>query len=88
MILLKIIIICWTYICFFLFDDESFGVAILEASACAKPVIVSRVGGLPEVVEDNVTGFIVPSKNEKTAADAIENLILNEDFRIIWDQKD
>jgi len=33
-------------------DSESFGVAIIEASACGFPVIVSDVGGLPEVVKD------------------------------------
>jgi len=44
-------------------NSESFGVAIIEASACAKPVVVSNVGGLPEVVEDGVSGFVVESRN-------------------------
>lgn len=39
--------------------EESFGVAILEASACELPVIVSDRGGLPEVVKDQETGFVV-----------------------------
>ena len=43
--------------------SESFGVAVLESSACGKPVIVSNVGGLPEVVDNAKTGFIVESKN-------------------------
>ena len=38
-------------------QSESFSVATLEACACEKPVVVSNVGGLPEIVEDNVTGF-------------------------------
>jgi N-acetyl-alpha-D-glucosaminyl L-malate synthase BshA len=37
---------------------ESFGLAALEAMACDVPVIASRVGGLPEVVDDGVTGFL------------------------------
>lgn len=43
--------------------SESFGVAVLEASACAVPVIVSDVGGLTEVVVDGVTGFVAPDGN-------------------------
>jgi len=62
-------------------SGESFGVSVIEASACERPVIVSNVGGLPEVVEDNVTGIIVESKNYKKLANAIEQLILNPDLR-------
>jgi N-acetyl-alpha-D-glucosaminyl L-malate synthase BshA len=38
--------------------QESFGMAALEAMACEVPVVASRVGGLPEVVEDGVCGFL------------------------------
>lgn len=38
--------------------QESFGLAALEAMACEVPVIASRVGGLPEVIQDEVTGFV------------------------------
>ncbi|MED7818621.1 MULTISPECIES: glycosyltransferase [unclassified Francisella] len=62
-------------------NSESFGVAIIEASACSKPVIVSNVGGLPEVVESNVTGYIVPPKDSIKTAEAIEKLILDEIMR-------
>ena len=37
---------------------ESFGLAALEAMACEVPVVASRVGGLPEVVEHGVSGFL------------------------------
>jgi N-acetyl-alpha-D-glucosaminyl L-malate synthase BshA len=39
---------------------ESFGLAALEAMACDVPVVASRVGGLPEVIEHGVTGFLHP----------------------------
>jgi L-malate glycosyltransferase len=60
---------------------ESFGVAILEASACEKPVVVSDADGLQEVTVDRETGFVVPKDNPQAAADAISKLIKNETLR-------
>lgn len=62
--------------------SESFGVAVLESSGCSKPVVVSDVGGLPEVVQNDKTGFIVPARNEKAAYEALEKLVLNNEVRI------
>jgi N-acetyl-alpha-D-glucosaminyl L-malate synthase BshA len=62
-------------------DNESFGLVALEAMACEVPVVVSRVGGLPEVVEDGVEGFLVEPRNvEEMAARAIE-VLSDEDRR-------
>jgi glycosyltransferase involved in cell wall biosynthesis len=63
-------------------NDESFGVAVLEAGACEKPAIVSNVGGLTEVVKDKETGIVVAKENAEMAADAIEFLIKDREERI------
>lgn len=62
-------------------DSESFGVAIIEAGAAGRPVVVSDAGGLPEVTLENKTGLIVPRENPQAAADAIEKLVLNPQQR-------
>src|ERR1044072_657930 len=52
-------------------EQESFGLAALEAMACEVPVVASRVGGLPEVVTDGETGYLSPAGDiDKMAADA------------------
>lgn len=56
-------------------DQESFGLAALEAMACEVPVIASRVGGLPEVVDDGETGFLSAVGDvDKMADDAVRLL--------------
>lgn len=63
-------------------DSESFGVAIIEAGAAGRPVVVSDAGGLPEVVLDGKTGIVVPRENPQAAANAIAKLVLDSDLRI------
>jgi len=56
-------------------DSESFGVAIIEAGAAGRPVVVSDAGGLPEVTRDGETGLVVPREDPQAAAEAMLRLI-------------
>lgn len=51
-------------------SNESFGLAALEAMSCEVPVVAARAGGIPEVVEDGVTGFLCPVGDVDGMADA------------------
>ena len=50
---------------------EGFGMVALEAAERGRPAIVSRVGGLPEIVADGETGVVVPPEDPETLAAAI-----------------
>ena len=60
--------------------QESFGLAALEAMACELPVVAFRVGGLPEMIEHGVTGFICePQSVDEMAGRTVE--LLTDDHR-------
>lgn len=52
------------------------------AYAFKKPVVVTNVGSIPEVVEDGLTGFIVPPRNSELLANAIIKILKNDSLRI------
>jgi N-acetyl-alpha-D-glucosaminyl L-malate synthase BshA len=55
--------------------QESFGLAALEAMACSVPVVAARIGGLPEVIDEGLTGFLhAPEDLEGMAASALRLL--------------
>ncbi len=54
---------------------------ILEAMACRKPVVATDVGGSRELVDNGVTGILVPAGDEEGLARAIVKLILDDDLR-------
>ena len=61
---------------------EGLPLSVLEAMASECPVVASSVGGVPEVVEDGVTGFLVAPKKVDELVDRLQKLIQNEDLRI------
>ncbi len=60
--------------------QESFGLAALEAMACEVPVIASKVGGVPELVEDGVSGFLCPPDDLRAMAAAAIRLLTDENL--------
>lgn len=62
---------------FYASETESFGLGILEVLTYGKPVVASNVGGIPEVVSHNKSGFLSRKKNIRTFASNITKLIKN-----------
>jgi glycosyltransferase involved in cell wall biosynthesis len=60
---------------------EAFGLSILQAMSCGKPIVTTRVGGIPSFVKDGRSGFLVPSENSNTLALSILELIKNPELR-------
>jgi glycosyltransferase involved in cell wall biosynthesis len=62
--------------------EEGFGIPAAEAMGCETPVVASDAGGLPEVVEDGVTGLVVPRGDTHALADAIASLLADPGLRL------
>lgn len=63
---------------------EPFGLTMLEAMSTAKPIIVTAVGGMPEIIQDGINGFVIPIKDFESLAGRISRLLaegrVREDF--------
>jgi glycosyltransferase involved in cell wall biosynthesis len=60
---------------------EGLGTSLLDAMAMARPVVATRVGGIPEMVEDGLNGLLVPPRDPSALADALITLINRPDER-------
>jgi D-inositol-3-phosphate glycosyltransferase len=60
---------------------ESFGMVALEAMACGTPVVASQVGGLAFLVQDGITGYVVPDGDEEALYEKLHLLSLDPDLR-------
>jgi colanic acid/amylovoran biosynthesis glycosyltransferase len=56
---------------------EGMPVCLMEAAACAVPAVATAVGGVPELIEEGVTGFVVPPGDAFALAAALERLLTN-----------
>ncbi len=61
---------------------EPFGIVTLEAMACGRPVVASRIGGLPIIVEDGASGFLVPPGDVTALAAKIRLLLQDKKLRV------
>jgi glycosyltransferase involved in cell wall biosynthesis len=62
-------------------DTEGLGMVLLEALACETPCVASRVGGIVDIVQDGINGFLVEPKNSAELADKIQWLISSDELR-------
>ncbi|MFA6570504.1 MAG: glycosyltransferase family 4 protein [Bacteroidota bacterium] len=58
-------------------SSEGFGMVLLEANACGKPIVGTNVGGIPCVIDNYINGLLVPPKNPQALADAITKILTN-----------
>jgi D-inositol-3-phosphate glycosyltransferase len=61
--------------------SESFGLVALEAAASGTPVVAARVGGLPTIVKDGLTGFTLVSHDPAQYAERISRLLADDELR-------
>jgi len=54
---------------------EGLGTSLLDAMACARPIVATSAGGIPEIVEDGVNGLLVPPRDHAALADAIVRML-------------
>ena len=66
----------------FTFYYEGLPTSLLEAGACARPVIASDIPGIRCVVKNGVNGYLVPTKNSALLASAIQKLLKNKKISI------
>jgi glycosyltransferase involved in cell wall biosynthesis len=62
--------------------EEAFAFSLLEAMASSCPIVATRIGAIPESVEDGLTGILVPPRDAQAAADAILKLLNDNTLRL------
>src|SRR5476649_923870 len=60
---------------------EGLGTSLLDAMACARPIVATSAGGIPEIVEDGVNGLLVPPRDHHAMAEAIVRALKDAGLR-------
>ena len=63
------------------YSNECFPLVLLEAMSAGLPVISTFEGGIPDIVKEGVTGYLVPQRDSVALANQLERLILNQELR-------
>ena len=67
--------------------EEGLGLSLLEALAAGKPCVASNVGGVSSVIEDGVTGVLVPPKDAHALEEAIVKVLKDKNMRLSFSEK-
>lgn len=62
-------------------QEEPFGLAMLEAMASGKPIIVTQSGGMPEIIQNEINGYVIPTRNHEALASKIIRLFTDGELR-------
>lgn len=62
-------------------EREAFGISLIEAMACGIPVIASRVGGIPDIIQDNVDGCLIATGDSQELRGSLDMLHGDEELR-------
>ncbi|MBN1793944.1 MAG: glycosyltransferase family 4 protein [Candidatus Omnitrophica bacterium] len=62
-------------------SNEPFGLTMLEAMASARPMVVTNMGGMPEVIQDGINGFVVPVRDFESLALRVSELLTDDALR-------
>lgn len=60
-------------------DMEGLGVSLLQAAACGVPIVATAVGGIPEIVKDDETGYLIPPASPRPLADAMIKILTDRE---------
>jgi len=60
---------------------EPFGLTMLEAQASEKPIVVTRIGGMPEIINDGINGYVVPARDHEALAHRIITLLQDDGLK-------